>query len=141
MNALSSGIILAPEHWAEMEADVSFRSAEEACGFVGGEGNCARLVIPITNILHDPHRFRMDPQEELNAFQSIEQKGWDVLAIYHSHPHGIHRPSPTDYTELTFSGIIYLIWFQDAKDWHCRGYLMTSQADAAEVPVIITPKM
>ena len=57
----------------------------------------------------------MDPEEELKAFISVEEKGWDILAVYHSHPHGIDHPSATDIDELTFPGIIYLIWYQNAN--------------------------
>ncbi|HSB66097.1 MAG TPA: M67 family metallopeptidase, partial [Anaerolineales bacterium] len=87
-----------------MRADVSSKDFEETCGIIVGEGNIARLVIPITNILHDPHRFRMDPQEQLNVFMLAEEKDWEIIAIYHSHPHGISTPSATDYSELTFPG-------------------------------------
>ncbi len=140
MNRLVSGIILSPQHWAQMEADVSARQSEEACGIVAGESNFSRLVIPVTNLLHDSHRFRMDPQEELNAFQLVEEKGWDVLAIYHSHPHGISHLSSTDIAELTFPGIVYLIWFQEDRLWQCRGYLMLSAGNTPEVPVSISTK-
>lgn len=138
MNALSSGIYLRPEHWAEMEADVSAKSPEEACGFVAGIGNHSRLVIPITNILHDKFRFRMDPAEQLKAFLLVEEKGIEILAIYHSHPYGINSPSLTDIDEVTFPGIIYLIWYQDDSNWKCRGFMMNSQAGPSELPVIIS---
>jgi proteasome lid subunit RPN8/RPN11 len=122
-----------------MEADVNARSAEEACGLVAGEGDQSRLIIPVTNILHDAFRFRLDPDEELKAFMYAEDKGWDILAIYHSHPQGIDHPSLTDIDELTFPGIIYLIWYQNAGVWTCRGYLMQGGSQVSEVPVIITP--
>ena len=122
-----------------MEADVIARSPEEACGLIAGEGDQSRLVLPITNILHDVFRFRLDPEEELRAFILIEEYGWDVLAVYHSHPHGIDHPSRTDIGELTFPGIIYLIWYQHAKQWFCRGYLMQVDIDPLEVAVFITP--
>jgi proteasome lid subunit RPN8/RPN11 len=138
MNDLSGGLRLTPEQWAQMQADVSLRNSEEACGLVAGQGNRANLVIAVSNILHDAHRFRMDPQEELRAFQIIEEQGLEVLAIYHSHPYGIHRPSATDLAELTFPGVIYLIWYQHIDTWHCRGYLMNTGGSAIEVPVIIS---
>lgn len=138
MNTLSSGIMINSDHWAQMEADVSQRSQEEACGLVAGEGKHAWLVIPVTNLLHNPYRFRMDPKEELDAFQLIDAKGWEVLAIYHSHPGGISSPSATDFAELTFPGVIYLIWYQDADTWRCRGYQMDPKAGAIEVPVIVS---
>jgi proteasome lid subunit RPN8/RPN11 len=138
MNNLSKGIYLNTEHWAQMEADVSIKAPEEACGIVVGEGNHSRLVIQVTNILHSRSRFRMEPKEQLNAFLLAEEKKMDILAVYHSHPQGINKPSTTDLAELTFPGIIYLIWFIDAKKWKCRGYLMNPRMGAIEVPVLIT---
>jgi proteasome lid subunit RPN8/RPN11 len=138
MKALSAGLYLSPQHWAQMEADVSSKSTEEACGIVAGEGNHSKLVIPVTNMLHNPYRFRMDPGEQLKAFLLVEEKGLDILAIYHSHPHGINSPSVTDYEEFAFPGVIYLIWYQDANKWQCRGYLMESGVGTGEVPVIIS---
>ncbi len=137
MSILPAGIYLTCQHWAQMEADVASKAPEEACGFVVGAGHISRLIIPVTNILHDAYRFRMDPEEELNAFVLAEEKGWDIIAVYHSHPNGISEPSITDYYELTFPGIIYLIWYQDPNQWRCRGYVMEVHAGAGEVPVII----
>ena len=138
MNILSSGIILEPQHWEKMKAEVSSRNLEEACGLIAGKGNIAKLVVPITNILHDLHRFRMDPEEQLKAFLLAEENGWEILAIYHSHPYGIYQPSATDFSEVTFPGIVYLIWYQIGNTWNCRGYLMISTEKADEVPVIIS---
>ena len=138
MNAYSPGIYLTLDHWLQMEKDVAAKVPEEACGFVVGEANRSRLVIPVTNILHDAFRFRMNPEEQLKAFLLVEEKGWDILAVYHSHPHGISSPSATDYDELTFPGIIYLIWYQETHKWLCRGYIMEARAGTGEVPVIIS---
>lgn len=140
MNMLAQGIILDSDHWKVMENDVAEKFPEEACGIVIGEGATSRLVIPITNILHSHTKFRMEPQEELNAFYLAEQKGMDVLAIYHSHPHGSGKPSPTDFSELSFPGVIYLIWFTENDLWQCRGFLMHSDREAVEVPITILPE-
>ena len=136
MNSFSSGLFLETEHWAEMEADVIAKVPEEACGFVLGEGNRCKLVIPVTNILHSAIRFRMEPQEQLNAFLLAEEKNLEILAVYHSHPQGIDHPSETDVLELTFRGIIYLIWYIRENQWKCRGFSMLPQMDPLEVPLI-----
>lgn len=138
MNPLSSGFYLNQEQWAQMEADVASKVPEEACGIVAGNLNQARQVIPITNMLHHPFRFRMEPEEQLKAFLLAEEKGWDILAIYHSHPHGIDTPSVTDHEELTFPGVIYLIWYQKSSQWLCRAYLMDTHNNAYEVPLILS---
>ena len=138
MNSLSQGLYLCPEHWVQMEADVRAKAPEEACGIVAGEGNRTRMIIPVTNVLHSPYRFRMEPKEQLNAFLLVEDNNMDILAVYHSHPQGIARPSETDYEELTFPGIIYLIWYKWRNEWTCRGYLMNALTGAGEVPVNIS---
>jgi proteasome lid subunit RPN8/RPN11 len=138
MSSSFNAIYMSTEHLAQMEADVSTRAPEEACGIVIGQGNRSRIVVPITNILHSPYRFRMEPKEQLNAFLLAEEQKLDILAAYHSHPQGIQKPSVTDFEELTYPGIIYLIWFRDAKKWNCRGYIMNRAMDAVEVSVIIS---
>jgi proteasome lid subunit RPN8/RPN11 len=135
MNVLSNGLYLDKTHWAQMEADVQVKAPEEACGFVVGAGNRSRLVIPITNNLHSQSRFRMEPKEQLNAFLLAEEKGLDILAVYHSHPQGINKPSATDHEELTYPGIVYLIWYIAGERWRCQGYLMYHYMDAIEVPL------
>ena len=140
MSSLTNGLSLYPDHWTQMAAGVGEAEPEEACGIIAGDGNTARLVIPITNILHSPTRFRMDPQEQLNAFLMAEEKGWDILAVYHSHPNGAGEPSPMDFEELTFPGIIYLIWYKQVDRWHCRSFIMNTHREAIEVPLTIIPK-
>ena len=137
MNEFLSGLLLDPDHWAQMETDVRSKAPEEACGFVAGKENRAMLVIPVTNSLHSRVRFRMEPMEQLAAFTLVEEQQLDILAVYHSHPDGKNRPSRTDYDELTFPGIIYLVWFQERERWNCKGYLMVSNEEAEEVPLLL----
>jgi proteasome lid subunit RPN8/RPN11 len=138
MTSVSEGIRMTTVHWTEMRADIAARAPEEACGFVLGTGDRVEIIIPVTNILHDPFRFRMDPLEELNGFLLAEKLGKEIIAVYHSHPGGIDHPSPSDVAELTFPGIVYLIWFQAAGEWQCKAYLMQNRANPSEVAVIIS---
>jgi len=131
-------LFISRAHWEQMEGDVRARLPEEACGLIIGESNRSRFIIPITNIFHSSSRFRMEPKEQLDAFLLAEDHGMEILAVYHSHPTGMTKPSAADFMELTFPGIIYVIWSIEASQWNCRGYLMKSQVDALEVPVVIT---
>jgi proteasome lid subunit RPN8/RPN11 len=121
-----------------MKDEVASRAPEEACGLVAGNGYKAQIIYPITNILHDRYRFRMAPDEQLNAFIQAEAEGLEIIAIYHSHPHGIDHPSATDVAELTFPNIVYIIWYQADGQWHCCAYLMFAETESIEVPVIIS---
>jgi proteasome lid subunit RPN8/RPN11 len=138
MKSMLRGIFLNKNHWLQMEEDIIAKAPEEACGIILGEDNQSRIIIPITNILHSPTRFRMEPKEQLAAFLLAEEKGLEIMGIYHSHPQGIDKPSITDLEELTYPEIFYLIWYSTDSVWNCRAYLMTHLEQAIEVLVIIS---
>jgi proteasome lid subunit RPN8/RPN11 len=135
MNSPERDLVFEFNQWTLMELEVSQKAPEEACGIVAGEGNRVKLVIPVTNALHSTSRFRMEPKEELDAFYQAEMNGLDILAIYHSHPNGPPRPSEIDIRELTFPGIVYLIWYRISREWRCSGYLMNSPDNIVNVHV------
>lgn len=110
-----------------MRADVAARDPNEACGLVAGKNRRSLAVIPITNILHSPVLYRMDPHEQLEAFNLLDEKGWDLLAIYHSHPQGPQGPSATDIQEAYYPDSVYLIWWREAGQWRCRGFIIKGQ--------------
>ena len=94
----------------------------EACGLLGGVGALVKLVIPVTNIITSPIRFLMDPQEQITAFKTIEDNGWEIIGIYHSHPNGPETPSVTDVTEAYYPEAAYLIWALHSGKWGCHAF-------------------
>jgi proteasome lid subunit RPN8/RPN11 len=119
---------IAVEDWELMRSDAADKAPEEACGIIAGqiEGQIyqAKAVIPITNQLRSPVRFRMDPHELLTAFTQLEQQGWELLGIYHSHPNGPAEPSPTDISEAYYPEAVHLIWSCRTGAWTCRGFMI-----------------
>jgi proteasome lid subunit RPN8/RPN11 len=68
----------------------------EACGVVAGEDGRPIRVYRMRNAEDSPAVYRFDEREQLNVFNEIEEKGWDLLAFFHSHTHTEAYPSPTD---------------------------------------------
>jgi [CysO sulfur-carrier protein]-S-L-cysteine hydrolase len=69
----------------------------EGCGLLAGdETGTVTAVYPIENSLHSPTAYQMEPTQQIQAMLDMEAAGWQLLAIYHSHPQGPERPSPTD---------------------------------------------
>jgi proteasome lid subunit RPN8/RPN11 len=95
---------------------------EEGCGILGGKGGVVREVFPVTNSLHSPTRFRMAPEEQLQAILTIENEGLEITAIYHSHPNGPEHPSQTDLDEFKYPGSDYLIWYIEKGKWKLRAF-------------------
>ena len=128
------GLWLPLHLWQQMRDDVQARLPLEACGLVGGSQRRALQVFPVDNALHSPVRYRMDPGEQVRIFLGLEKLGWDLLAIYHSHPAGPNQPSPTDLAEAAYPEAVHVIWFPQAGEWACRGFL-NQDGQFTEIPV------
>jgi len=101
-------------HLTEDQVEEMIRHAQreypnEACGLLAGRDSRVEKVYQITNANHSPVTYRLDPEEQFRAFTEIEEKGWELVAVYHSHSHSPAYPSATD-LELTFyPDSLYLI--------------------------------
>jgi proteasome lid subunit RPN8/RPN11 len=89
----------------------------ECCGLIAAEGDVAIKVFPMTNTDASPATYRLDGREQLKVFDELDERGWDLWAIYHSHTHSEAYPSETD-TRLAF--------YPEAR------YLVLSLQDRAE---------
>jgi proteasome lid subunit RPN8/RPN11 len=68
----------------------------EACGALAGRDGRAEKVYPMRNAEESPVVYRFDEREQLRVFSEVEERGWDLLAFFHSHPRTEAYPSPTD---------------------------------------------
>jgi proteasome lid subunit RPN8/RPN11 len=83
---------------------------QETCGIIGGKDGRALQIYPLKNVDDQPQvRYLGDPQQQLHALQEIDEKGWDVLAIYHSHPATQAYPSQTDIGRAFYPDAIYML--------------------------------
>ena len=104
----------------------------EACGLLGGFNSRVEEVVPIQNVAQNQYRFRMDPSEQVRTMFDFEDRGLDLLAIYHSHPSGPEGPSQLDLKDAAYPEAIQIIWFQRQGRWICRAYRYKADG-AAEV--------
>ena len=104
-----------------MRAHLEACLPQEGCGLLAGSATIVQDVIPVTNAAQSPVRYRMDPREQLRAFDRIEHRGWELLGIFHSHPLGPAGPSATDVAEAAYE-TTYIIWTHEHDDWQAAGY-------------------
>jgi proteasome lid subunit RPN8/RPN11 len=105
-----------------MRAHVAAASPEEACGLLAGRAGQTAHIFEIENELHSATRYRMAPKQQLEAFMEMEERGWELLAIYHSHPSGPVGPSATDLAEALYPEALHLIWSRAEGKWVGRAY-------------------
>lgn len=108
--------------WQAMQMHVQACLPEEACGLLGGRRGVVSVAIPVENVAHSPVRYRMEPQAQVRHLLELEAEGLDLLAIYHSHPHGPPTPSETDRQELYNPGTPVLVWCSGSRGWHARAF-------------------
>jgi len=128
--------------YCAMQDAVQSAAPEEACGLLAGGFGAStyrvRLVIPTTNILHSAVRYRIAPQEQLNAFERIEAAGLELVGIYHSHPNGPAHPSATDLAEAYYPDAVYLIWSAENESWECAAFLLQNgQVTPVKMVIIV----
>jgi len=109
------------EHWNIMRAHVQAHAPLEACGLLAGKNNRVEKVLLIKNQAKSPVKFRMDPKEQLEAFNWIDSKGLSLVGIFHSHPAGPETVSATDIKEAAYD-VIQIIWSRTKGNWIARGF-------------------
>jgi len=133
-------IIIPEQLWLQICSQADVHLPEEACGLLAGNDQRVQEVIPIPNILHSPVRYRMDPTDQLRAFQQIEERGFELVGIFHSHPLGPNRPSDTDIAEAYYPESVYVIIYPYETGWSARGFIINAPV-VNEIPLIITTEI
>jgi proteasome lid subunit RPN8/RPN11 len=110
----------------EMVAHAREELPDECCGMVGGKGGEAIEVIRVANAAGSPLRYEMDPKAQYDAYKAIEDKGHELLAIYHSHTKSPAYPSQTDVNQaVAWPDQVYLIVsLEDSDAPDVKGYLL-----------------
>ncbi len=88
----------------------------ECCGMVSGSDGVATEVFRARNALASPFSFDMEPSDQFGIYTTIEDRGEEILAIYHSHTKSPAEPSQSDRN--------------NARSWPDPVWLIVSLADA-----------
>ncbi|HEY9152750.1 MAG TPA: M67 family metallopeptidase [Anaerolineales bacterium] len=114
------------EHWNIMQDHVQRRAPLEACGLLAGKNNQVEKVLLVENQAKSRVKFRMDPKEQLAAFNWIDSNGLELIGVFHSHPAGPETVSATDIQEATYA-VIQIVWSRVDGDWIARGFWIANQ--------------
>lgn len=86
---------------------------EESCGLLAGSRAGEPTVTEsrrAENVAPNPeYTYEIDPEEQYELMDDLEEQGLDLVGFYHSHPQGPAGPSTTDQAKATWEGYHYLI--------------------------------
>lgn len=88
----------------------------EVCGLIGGywkpfdRAAIGERVEVIPNAAAQPAvTFLMEARAQIQAMTGFQKAGLETIAIFHSHPQGMDRPSETDIRDCAYPDVVYLI--------------------------------
>ena len=124
----------------QMVAQVKTRVPVEACGILAGRDNKVEKLYEMTNKDNSSEHFMMEPKEQFAVVKDIRSAGLKMLAIYHSHPTTLARPSQEDIRLSLTQDVTYIIVsLQDSNRPVIHGFLIEN-GSVTKVPVKILPK-
>jgi proteasome lid subunit RPN8/RPN11 len=113
----------------------------ECCGLVAVEAGAdgamtATRVYRTENIHASALKFEIDPMEQYRITQAIEEQGWEIGGIYHSHVRSEPKPSQTDIGfAANMSGVEWIIvGLAQGEQPEVRSYLIEG-GKVEQVPI------
>jgi [CysO sulfur-carrier protein]-S-L-cysteine hydrolase len=93
----------------EIVAHAQEENPNECCGVIAGDNGVAMRLFKAVNAEHSPYRYNIDSRELLKIYREIDDNGWEMMVIYHSHTHTPAYPSPTDLSLAGYPDAYYLL--------------------------------
>jgi len=136
---------ISPELLDEIVDHAREEAPNECCGLIASEGGRAVRVYRAENAEHSPVRYVVEPHDQLRIQEEIEDQGWDLGAIYHSHTRSEPFPSQTDINlaltpdgeEEVWPGTLYVIAGVAGQDPDVRAFHIRGGGEVSEVPLEI----
>ncbi len=126
----------------EMVAHCLEGRPNEACGLLAENGGSIVKVFCMSNASVSPMRYSLDPKEQFAVYRALEDEGWELGGVFHSHTHTAAYPSPTD-VRMASEDVPYLIVSLAADPPTIRAFRIIKErwddadGDITEIPVHI----
>ena len=131
-------LVLTQAHWQALARQVQADLPNETCGFLAGRAGVVEQVWPVPSARPSPVEYEMEPEAQIRAMLAIEAAGLELTAIYHSHPAGPARPSPTDIAQAYYPETMYVIISPDGRGgWQARAFwIAAGQTQEAGLEIV-----
>jgi proteasome lid subunit RPN8/RPN11 len=101
--------VLERKYADEIIAQAREEAPNECCGVLAGRDGRVEKLFRALNAEKSPYRYNVEPHDLLRIYRECDARGWDFLAIYHSHTHTEAYPSPTDVRLAAWPESTYVI--------------------------------
>jgi proteasome lid subunit RPN8/RPN11 len=94
------------------------------------------------NASGSPLRYSLDPKEQFAAYKTLDDNGWELAGVFHSHTHTEAYPSPTD-VRMASEDVPYVIVSLATDPPSIRAFRIKkanwtdTEGEIEEVPVVV----
>ena len=135
--ARRSQLVLAPWQAAQIVDHARAARPREACGLLAGRDGRVERIYPLPNTEKSPVRYLADPQAQVDAMLEIEERGDEIVGIYHSHLDAPAYPSPTDVAMAAYPDAVHLIVSLTQGDSPVLGAFRIRDEEIEEVDIVV----
>lgn len=111
-------------------------SPNESCALLFGKKENNKMVIKevflTKNIEESPVNFTISNEQLIHGYKEAEEKGLDVIGIFHSHPNSEPYPSTTDKKFMEINPVAWVIFSDISKGFKAYMY----ESDIIEIPIV-----
>jgi [CysO sulfur-carrier protein]-S-L-cysteine hydrolase len=122
----------------ELVAHAREEAPNECCGMIGGNDGDVSTVYRSINAEASPLRYSLDANDQFRIMREMEERGEDLVGIYHSHTGSAAYPSQTDVNLAAYPEAVYLIVsLQDPEKPELGGYwIRDDEIEEASLDVV-----
>jgi proteasome lid subunit RPN8/RPN11 len=95
--------------------------------------SCIELV---PNIANSKTSFSVDPETEYRLLVEAEERGEDLVGVFHSHP-APPKPSTSDLRNMRLNPVVWLISSKLTGSWISRAFILDAD-NLNEVELVLT---
>lgn len=103
----------------------------ESCAILFGKNDIVSDLFLTENIEESPVNFTISNDQLIEGYKIAEQKGLDVIGIFHSHPDSDAFPSSTDKKFMQTNPVVWIIYSGINKNF--RAFVL--ETEIVEIPI------
>lgn len=112
-----------------LSTDAINKKPNESCALLFGKKDNEKIIIteiyPTENIEKSPVNFTISNEQLIQGYKIAEEKGLEVIGIFHSHPDSEPYPSETDKKFMEINPVAWIIFSISTDEF--KAYMFESE--------------
>ena len=122
-------LFLTSEQKQVLSSEAINKKPNESCALLFGKKENDKIIIseifPAENIEESPINFTISNEQLIEGYKIAEERGLEVIGIFHSHPDSEAYPSETDKKFMEINPVVWLIFSVSKNEF--KAYMYESE--------------